>query len=134
MSLAPGLKCGLLVSGDVAAYGAGKFAPYVMALARLSEYRIVAELPKTEAPVQEVDRLRIMLDVKVDPVAELDRLDKEMQSHEAEIGKAQAKLANESFVARAPANVVAEVKERLATFTINRDRIKSQIDHLKNRG
>ena len=40
----------MLVAGDIAGHGAGAFAPYVKALARLSDYRIVDELPATDAP------------------------------------------------------------------------------------
>ncbi len=131
MGISPGVKVDLLVSGPVAGYGAGKFAPYVSALARLSNYRIVDELPPTDAPVEEVDKLSIMLDVKIDPAAERERLGKEKQRCDGEIARAQAKLANEDFVARAPAAVVAQERERLASFMVTRDRIQSQIDLLR---
>jgi len=131
MGVSPGARVDLLVSGDIAGSGAGKFAPYVKALARLSDYRIVEELPTTDAPVQEIDKLRIMLDVKIDPAAERERLGKEKQRYDGEIARAQAKLSNEDFVARAPAAVVAQERERLASFMVTRDRIQSQIDLLR---
>jgi valyl-tRNA synthetase len=40
-----------------------------------------------------------------------------MAKLEAEINKAQAKLSNESFVAPAPAAVVEQEKERVATLS-----------------
>ena len=126
MGLSPGQKVDLLVVGDVAGYGAGAFAPYVMALARLSDYRIVDELPATDAPVHVVDKLRIMLDVKVDPAAERERIGKEIARLEGEIAKANAKLGNEGFVARAPAAVVEQERARLAGFTATLGNLKSQ--------
>jgi valyl-tRNA synthetase len=126
MGLAPGEKVDMLVAGDIAAYGAGAFKPYVMALARLSDYRVVDELPPTNAPVQVVDKLRIMLDVKVDPAAERERLGKEIARVESEIAKASAKLANEGFVARAPAAVVEQERSRLAGFTSTLDKLRTQ--------
>jgi len=130
MGLGPGEKVDLLVAGDISAYGAGAFAPYVKALARLSDYRIVDELPATNAPVEVVDRLRIMLDVKVDAAAERDRIGKEIARIEGEIAKANAKLANESFVARAPAAVVEQERTRLAGFTATLGKLRTQAARL----
>ena len=48
----------------------------------------------------------------------------------AEIAKAQAKLGNESFVARAPAAVVDQERQRLADFTMTLSRVKDQAARL----
>ena len=48
MNLSPGLKVPLVATGDAAMLA--DFAPYLAALARLSEVRIVDELPRAEAP------------------------------------------------------------------------------------
>ena len=50
---------------------------------------------------------------------------------EAEISKANAKLNNESFVARAPADVVAQEKARVAEFGANLEKLLSQLAKLK---
>ena len=126
MGLSPGQKVDLLVVGDIAGYGAGAFAPYVMALARLSDYRIVDELPTTDAPVQVIDKLRIMLDVKVDPAAERERIGKEIARLEGEIANSSAKLGNEGFVARAPAAVVEQERARLAEKTATLGNLRIQ--------
>jgi valyl-tRNA synthetase len=51
----------------------------------------------------------------VDVAAERARLDRAIAAHEAEVGKLSGKLSNASFTDRAPADVVAETRERLAT-------------------
>jgi valyl-tRNA synthetase len=126
MGLTPGQRVDLLVAGDIAGDRAAAFRPYVMALARLSDYRLVDELPTTDAPVAVIDTLRIMLDVKVDPAAERERIGKEIARLEGEIAKANAKLGNEGFVARAPAAVVAQERVRLAGFTATLGNLRIQ--------
>ena len=130
MGLAPGVKVDLLVTGDIAAYGVGEFKPYVMALARLSDFRIVDTLPARDAPVEIVDKLRIMLDVKVDPAAERERLAKERAATEGDVIRAKAKLGNESFVARAPAAVVEQERVRLAGFEAKLAKLDEQLRRL----
>jgi valyl-tRNA synthetase len=130
MGLAPGAKVDLLVAGDVAADGVAAFKPYVMALARLSDFRIVDALPERDAPVEIVDKLRIMLDVKVDPAAERERLTKERTATEGDVIRAKAKLGNESFVARAPAAVVEQERARLAAFEAKLSKLDEQLRRL----
>jgi valyl-tRNA synthetase len=62
--------------------------------------------------------------------AESDRLKKEIARLEGEITKAQAKLGNESFVARAKPAVVEQERERLAGFTQALGRLQDQLARL----
>ncbi|HEY7902219.1 MAG TPA: valine--tRNA ligase [Casimicrobiaceae bacterium] len=128
MDLSPATKVPLVATGDRAQLA--EFTPYIVALARLTGVDIVDELPATDAPVEIVGDFRLMLRIDVDPAAERERLGREKSRLDGEIGKATAKLANESFVARAPAAVVAQERERLAGFIATRDRIATQIDRL----
>jgi valyl-tRNA synthetase len=63
----------------------------------------------------------------VDKEAEQARLSKEISRLEGEIAKAHAKLGNESFVARAPAAVVEQEKERLANFGATLEKLRMQL-------
>jgi valyl-tRNA synthetase len=88
----------------------------VIALARLSAFEKRDPLPESNAPVAVVGDARLMLYKQVDPAAERARISKEIARLEGEIAKAKAKLANASFVERAPASVVEQERKRLADF------------------
>jgi valyl-tRNA synthetase len=51
---------------------------------------------------------------------------------EAEIAKAEGKLANENFLKRAPDSVVEQEKWRLAGFGATLDKLKEQLHKLKS--
>jgi valyl-tRNA synthetase len=68
--------------------------------------------------------MRVALHVEIDVAAEQARLGKEIARLQGEIAKAEAKLGNASFVARAPAAVVAQERQRLADFRQALDRLR----------
>ncbi len=129
MSISPAARVPLVASGNAEKLRA--YAPYLKALAKLEEVSIVADLPEADAPVMLVDDFKLMLKVEIDVAAEKERLGKEVARLEAEISKANAKLNNESFVARAPAEVVAQEKARVVEFGANLEKLLSQLAKLK---
>ncbi|MBN9694357.1 MAG: valine--tRNA ligase [Zoogloea sp.] len=132
MSISPAQRMPLVAAGN--AERLKKFAPYIAGLAKLSEVQVVDEISSEElAPVAVVGEQRLMLKVEIDIAAERERLSKEIARLEGEITKANAKLSNESFVARAPAAVVAQEKERLANFSATVDKLKPQLAKLADR-
>ncbi|MEO7938564.1 MAG: valine--tRNA ligase, partial [Burkholderiaceae bacterium] len=96
-------------------------APVLQALAKLSEVRVFEEesawsAAAESAPVAVVGAARVCLYMEVDVAAEKARLTKETTRLEGEITRAQGKLANQSFVAKAPAAVIAQERQRVADF------------------
>jgi valyl-tRNA synthetase len=130
MSLSPALKVPLLAAGDSQVLT--EFTPYLKALARLSTVEIMpGELPHVEAPVAIVGELRLMLKIEINIGEEQARLTKEIARVEGEIRKAQNKLANASFVERAPATIVQQEKERLASFDATLEKLEEQLRKLR---
>ncbi|HUY03758.1 MAG TPA: valine--tRNA ligase [Rhodocyclaceae bacterium] len=128
MNLSPAQKVPLIAAGGATTISS--FAPYLQALARLESVLAAAELPPGDAPVQIVGEFRLMLKIEIDVDAERVRLAKELARVEAERTKAEAKLALPSFVERAPAQVVAQERERLAGFSALIDKLNAQIARL----
>ena len=130
MKLAPSTRVPLVISGpaDVCA----EAAPYLQALARLEAVERVEELDNRGAlaPVAIVGDFKLMLKVEIDVAAERARLTKEIERLEAQVKQCEAKLGNERFVARAPAEVVATEKERLANFASLLEKQREQLAKL----
>jgi valyl-tRNA synthetase len=124
MNLSPAARVPLIAEGPQEMLL--QHAPYLASLAKLSSVDVMSSLPDDGAPVQVVGQTRLMLKVEIDVAAEKVRLDKEIARLEGEINKAQAKLSNESFVARAPAAVVEQEQQRVAQFGETLAQVKGQ--------
>jgi len=134
MALSPANRVPLFVLGDdafVETYG-----PALKALAKLSEVRSFSNEAEWAAagdgaPVVELGQARACLFVAVDVAAETTRLDKEIAKLDGEITKANNKLNNEAFVAKAPPAVIEQERARVAGFGDKLAKMQVQLEKLK---
>ena len=87
----------------------------------------------TPSATLEIAGTTIELDLtgSIDVVAERARLEKDLATAQKDLKTAEVKLANEGFMAKAPADVVVEIRERLAKTTSEIERITAALAALK---
>jgi valyl-tRNA synthetase len=129
--LAPGERLPLFATAAPPVADVESTLDAVRLLARLSEVKVVPALPNSPAPVAVVGEARLMLYKEVDPAAEAERISKEIHRVSDEIAKSKAKLANASFVERAPAAVVEQERKRLADREAELAKLQEQIRKLR---
>ncbi len=110
-------------------------APVLQALAKLNEVRLFDDEAAWQAaaqaaPVAVVGEARVCLHMEVDVAAEKIRLGKEVARLEDQIGKAQTKLSNEAFVAKAPPAVLEQERKRVADFAATLEKMREQLARL----
>lgn len=107
--------------------------PLLKKLAKLESVRILAageEAPMSATALVGDMQVLVPMAGLIDKGAELARLDKEIQRLDGEVKRVGGKLANEGFVAKAPADVIdkeraklAEAEQALANLTEQREKI-----------
>ena len=110
-------------------------APVLQALAKLSEVKVFDDeaawaAAAQAAPVAVVGDIRLCLFIEIDIAAEKIRLAKEAARIEGEIARANVKLSNEAFVAKAPPAVIDQEKKRVAEFGATLNRLRDQLARL----
>jgi valyl-tRNA synthetase len=133
MNVSPGTRLPAYVLGDAAFMR--EAAPVLQALAKLSEVRVFEDEPAwaaaaQAAPVAVAGDARLCLFMEIDVAAEKARLSREAARLEGEIGKANGKLSNQAFVAKAPPAVIEQEKKRVADFAAALEKIRAQLKRL----
>jgi valyl-tRNA synthetase len=111
-----------------------KFAAQIAFLARTDAPQWIeagADEPASAAAVVGTLRVLIPLAGLIDLGAEKTRLAKEIARIEVEIKKCEGKLGNASFVANAPAEVVAQERQRIADWNITLGALREQVTKLE---
>ncbi|MEQ8235350.1 MAG: valine--tRNA ligase [Syntrophomonadaceae bacterium] len=112
-----------------------KYGHYIQELARVNNLQLLGDLPAK--PRQAVSallpfaELYVPLQGIIDIDKEISRLEKELGLADLEIAKAQAKLSNEKFLAKAPTEVVAKEQERQAEAINRKEGILQRLEIFK---
>ncbi|NCV28182.1 MAG: valine--tRNA ligase [Nitrosomonadales bacterium] len=128
MNISPAVKVPLLIIGNPETIQA--YQDYLLQLAKLESISVIDKFEKIDAPVAIVGEYKLMLKVEIDVAAEKQRLQKEIDKLTVELKKADGKLANQSFIEKAPESVIAQEKERQKKFSDDLQKFKEQLSRL----
>ncbi len=108
-------------------------ADVINALGRIKILKVSMDLPDTSEAVTAVHGpVTVILPMAglLDTSKEADRLQKELERATMEVERLQGRLDNKQYVSKAPASVVAETKEKLASAKEERQTIEEQLARL----
>ncbi|ARU05332.1 valine--tRNA ligase [Comamonas serinivorans] len=133
MGVSPAQRLPLLAFGEQAFLSGN--AEVLKALAKLQDVQCFADQAAWQAaaqaaPVAVVGEAQLALFMEVDKDAERARIAKEIKRLEGELTKAQAKLGNEAFVAKAPPAVIEQEHKRVAEFGAALTKLQDQLQRL----
>jgi valyl-tRNA synthetase len=133
MNVPAGAKVPLVLVGAGKALRArtGRHEETIERLARLDDISFAKAAPKGSAQIVLGETVAALpLAGVIDMGAERARLEREIEKCRSEIAKVDAKLANQSFVAKAPPEVVEENRERKADFEATIAKLQAALKRL----
>ena len=115
----PGRKLGALVkAGGRTADVLACMRMLIIHMGRLESFDVAPDMKKpVTAAAQVVGDIEIYLTGLIDPEKERGRLESRRKKLLDDVGKTEARLGNEGFVQRAPADVVEKEKQKLKDLT-----------------
>ncbi len=121
----------VIIAQGAAADSLNRGLPFLRSLAPAESVTIVSSAPRpADCAVAVLPEMEIILPLEglIDRDAERAKYAKALADFDRQIAAVEAKLGNESFVARAPADVVAQTRAKLAELQSQRGAIKSLLD------
>ncbi len=122
-----GIKTSLKIPGRIVAIG--DIAKYATAVAFVVRMELGDITPSAKCEAAGVT-IEFDLTGSIDVVAERARLEKDLATASKDKQTAEVKLNNEGFMAKAPENVLVEIRERLAKTTSDIERITAALASL----
>ena len=114
VGIGPSARLPLLITGNIDFLT--KWQEIIRTLSKSSEVIISEEqVSKGSGPTANIDGFSLMLHIEIDPEQERQKIENEMTRISSEIERDQTKLKNDSFVQKAPEQVVEKVKQLLAS-------------------
>jgi valyl-tRNA synthetase len=133
MNVPPSARIALILK-DASQETAARLARHrdlALTLARLSDAHVASEIPKGSAQfVLGEAAAALPLGEVIDLDKERARLAKEIRRAEDEIARFDAKLSNAAFVAKAPADIIDEQKEKREEAAAMASRLKEAVSRL----
>ncbi|MBQ4089111.1 MAG: class I tRNA ligase family protein, partial [Clostridia bacterium] len=136
MNVAPGRRASLILKphegwNDALATAEGYFTRLAFASSLTLLNASDANPEKSASAVTEACELFLPLGELVDVEKELKRLDKDRKNLENEIARANGKLNNAGFIAKAPANLVEQERAKLETNKQLLEKLESRIKEME---
>jgi len=137
MNVPPGKKAEVVIAANsaenLAVIEAGQeFIKHLGAISELKVYPALAEKPEQAGTaIVGVAEVYLPLAGLIDPEKELQRLNKELDNLNKDMGRTEGKLNNQGFVAKAPADVIAKEKEKMAAFAAKRQALEERLASLQ---
>ncbi|HWQ74267.1 MAG TPA: valine--tRNA ligase [Syntrophomonas sp.] len=125
----------LLVAGEQALQLLQNCGEYIenMSRAQLTVTTVLEEKPRQAvSALTNIAEIYVPLEGMIDIAREVGRLEKDLLTVEKELGKSEGKLRNESFVAKAPAEVIDKEKGKIEEFRNRKEGILKRLEILKS--
>jgi valyl-tRNA synthetase len=105
----------------------------IQRLAGVENITAVEQSAATKAPSRSTSRfdVRLIYEKKVDTAAECERLKKELEKIAKGINSGQRQLGNEQFLAKAPANVVENLRKQQQELAMLQEKMRSKLSELE---
>lgn len=136
MNVKPSQKIDLIIAPSVDIKVLDTIMPYIIKMANIGSVSYIKDKQeiseKVSVIISDFGDILIPLGNLVDNEKEIARLTKDLEDTNSEIERATKMLNNQGFIARAPKQLVDKEKEKLANYTQLAEKIKSQIEELKN--
>ncbi len=136
MNIAPGKPLTVLLENASEA-DLKRLAEHRLMLEKLARLESIQPLPANaevpESAMALVGDMKVLIPLAglIDKDAETERVNKLLDKLDKDIQRAQGKLANERFVANAPAAVVEKEKAKLAAFQQQAEELRGQLERLQ---
>lgn len=139
MNVAPSRKARavFIPSKDIVKEYLSDASGYFATLANITEIQVLADKSQvnedTATAVMDGTEICLPLADLIDFEKEIERLEKEKVKLQAELDRVNGKLTNEKFMSKAPENVVAEEREKLAKYQEMMNTVSERLEQMKNR-
>lgn len=136
VSPAAKIKTIMLIKDDSRASVVSAYGSYIKEMASVAELEVVKSME--EKPRQAVSAMTsfaeiyVPLEGVIDVNKEVSRLEKELKTADIDLNKAEGKLKNEKFLAKAPAEVIEKEKAKAEEARTKKEGLLQRLEILKN--